>query len=162
MSIPLFFGFFVAVYENAALGDVCQFKLTTVSISFACTPKLFKGLAKMVCSDACWQLSRGPERGEWTMLTIRFQEVVTHSQRFSRTQVLQKPQNHHLSYLSTHSLFNARPLSEATEILDTDVEADYSDEYDSPRRSIESVCIYLCDDIGCILTLATYSWRTTA
>lgn len=65
-------------------------------------------------------------------------EVVTHRQRLSAATMLQKPQNH-LSFLSTRSSFNSRPLSEATEILDTDVEAEYSDEYDSPRRSIESL-----------------------
>ncbi|EEH20612.2 hypothetical protein PABG_02843 [Paracoccidioides brasiliensis Pb03] len=41
-----------------------------------------------------------------------------------------------MSFLSTRS-YNSRPLSEATEIFDTDYEAEYSP-VDSPRRSVES------------------------
>lgn len=52
--------------------------------------------------------------------------------------MLQKSNNHHMSFLTTHSGFNYRPLSEATEILDTDYEAEYSED-ESPRRSVESV-----------------------
>ncbi|KKZ66641.1 hypothetical protein EMCG_00204 [[Emmonsia] crescens] len=42
-----------------------------------------------------------------------------------------------MSFLSTRS-YNSRPLSEATEIFDTDYEAEYSPADDSPRRSVES------------------------
>ncbi|OJD13275.1 hypothetical protein AJ78_06254 [Emergomyces pasteurianus Ep9510] len=42
-----------------------------------------------------------------------------------------------MSFLSTRS-YNSRPLSEATEIFDTDYEAEYSPAEDSPRRSVES------------------------
>lgn len=53
-------------------------------------------------------------------------------------QMLQKPMTNHMSFLSTRS-YNSRPLSEATEIFDTDYEAEYSPADDSPRRSVESV-----------------------
>src|SRR5436190_7070586 len=51
--------------------------------------------------------------------------------------MLQKGSNH-LSFLSTRS-YNTRPLSEATEIFDTDFEADFSPDDNSPRRSVDSV-----------------------
>lgn len=50
--------------------------------------------------------------------------------------MLQKGSNH-LSFLSTRS-YNSRPLSEATEIYDTDFEADFSPDDNSPRRSVDS------------------------
>ncbi|PGH03947.1 hypothetical protein GX51_03784 [Blastomyces parvus] len=51
--------------------------------------------------------------------------------------MLQKPMANHMSFLSTRS-YNSRPLSEATEIYDTDFEAEYSPIDNSPRRSVES------------------------
>ncbi|KMU83869.1 hypothetical protein CIHG_01653 [Coccidioides immitis H538.4] len=50
--------------------------------------------------------------------------------------MLQKNTNS-ITLFPRHSSFNSRPLSEATEILDTDYEAEFSD-IESPRRSIES------------------------
>ncbi|KAG5302192.1 SAM and PH domain-containing protein [Histoplasma ohiense] len=52
-------------------------------------------------------------------------------------QMLQKPSKNHMSFLSTRS-YNSRPLSEATEIFDTDYEAEYSPIDTSARRSVES------------------------
>ncbi|EAS29182.3 SAM and PH domain-containing protein [Coccidioides immitis RS] len=51
--------------------------------------------------------------------------------------MLQKNTNS-ITLFPRHSSFNSRPLSEATEILDTDYEAEFSD-IESPRRSIESL-----------------------
>ncbi|KAK2805788.1 hypothetical protein FQN50_006064 [Emmonsiellopsis sp. PD_5] len=58
-------------------------------------------------------------------------------QSFGGVQMLQKSTANHMSFLSTRS-YNSRPLSEATEIFDTDYEAEYSPVDDSPRRSVES------------------------
>ncbi|PGH12910.1 hypothetical protein AJ79_04010 [Helicocarpus griseus UAMH5409] len=58
-------------------------------------------------------------------------------QSLAGVQMLQKPVGNHMSFLSTRS-YNSRPLSEATEIFDTDYEAEYSPIADSPRRSVES------------------------
>ncbi|KAK2746664.1 hypothetical protein FQN57_003008 [Myotisia sp. PD_48] len=55
-------------------------------------------------------------------------------------QMLQGNEYHnqaHMSFRTNRSSFNDRPLSEATEIFDTDYEAEYS-ESESPRRSVES------------------------
>ncbi|PGH27030.1 hypothetical protein AJ80_01215 [Polytolypa hystricis UAMH7299] len=72
---------------------------------------------------------------------MSFQESVQYRRlRLTQSQVgvqmLQKP-NNHLSFISTRS-YAARPLSEATEILDTDFEAEFSEEDNSPRKSVES------------------------
>lgn len=47
-----------------------------------------------------------------------------------------------IDYMMRRSSFNSRPLSEATEIQDLDYEVEYS-EPESPRRSIESVSVYI-------------------
>ncbi|OAT11874.1 SAM and PH domain-containing protein [Blastomyces gilchristii SLH14081] len=63
--------------------------------------------------------------------------IVFQQRRSLGVQMLQKPMANHMSFLSTRS-YNSRPLSEATEIFDTDYEAEYSPIDNSPRRSVES------------------------
>lgn len=66
----------------------------------------------------------------------RVQEMTYHLPH-AGVQMLQKSTNS-IVLLPRRSSFNSRPLSEATEILDTDFEAEFSD-IESPRRSVDSV-----------------------
>jgi hypothetical protein len=89
--------------------------------------------------DAAGHLPRTPRTSLADPVSPQASEYSHYPHRSAAgVQMLQKSNKNHLSFLSTRS-YNSRPLSEATEILDTDFEAEFSPDDNSPRRSVDSV-----------------------